>query len=491
MSASAGSHRSNTGYGRSAIDSLGVPVTRLTTDSRRVQPGDVFVAMPGERVDGRSFIPRAIAAGAAAVVWDAHAFRWDPVWRVPNLAVPDLRERLGFIAADVYGDPSRRMWIAGVTGTNGKTSCSHWIAQSLTRLGRRTAVLGTLGSGFPGELSPGSHTTPDAASVHGRMAELLSGGAMGLVMEVSSHGLEQGRVNGVRFAAALFTNLSRDHLDYHGSMEQYGAAKARLFRWTGLQHAVINLDDGFGLQLAASLDRSRIDVLGYGLGKGEICGRKLHLSKGGLTLEIQTPWGAGVVRSQLLGGYNAANLLGVLGTLLAAGVKLADATGALEQIEPVPGRLQMVRRGGSPLVVIDYAHTPDALQQVLETLRGVLGGQGRLICVFGCGGERDAGKRPLMGEVATRLADQVFVTSDNPRGEDPRAIIEQIIARAHPNYRVEADRATAIYLAVREARTEDVVLIAGKGHETYQEIAGQRVPFSDAEVAASVLEERA
>ncbi len=473
-----------------ALDALGVPIARLATDSRRVQPGDVFIAVPGARVDARSFIPEAIAAGAAGVIWEAEGFRWDPAWRVPNMAVLNLRQRLGFIAAHVYGDPSRRMWVAGVTGTNGKTSCSHWIAQSLTRLGRRTAVLGTLGNGFPGELSPGTHTTTDAVSLQAEMADLLSRGASGVVTEVSSHGLEQGRVNGVAFAATLFTNLSRDHLDYHGSMEQYGAAKARLFHWAGLQYAVINLDDGFGARLARSLDRSRINVLGYGLGKGEISGLRLDLSKHGLTLRIETPWGAGIIRSQLLGGFNAANLLGVLGMLLAAGVKLEDATGALERVEPVPGRLQMLRRPGLPLVVVDYAHTPDALERVLETLRGVLGGEGRLICVFGCGGERDAGKRPLMGEAATRLADCVFVTSDNPRGEDPRAIIEQIIGQAHPNYRVEVDRAAAIYLALRAARAEDVVLIAGKGHEAYQEIAGRRVPFSDAEVAASVLEQR-
>jgi UDP-N-acetylmuramoyl-L-alanyl-D-glutamate--2,6-diaminopimelate ligase len=232
-----------------------------------------------------------------------------------------------------------------------------------------------------------------------------------------------------------------------------------------------------------------VNVLGYGLGKGEISGHKLDLSKRGLTLEIETPWGAAVIRSQLLGRFNAANLLGVLGMLLAAGVKLEDAAGALEKVEPVPGRLQMLRRPGRPLVVVDYAHTPDALEKVLETLRAVLGGEGRLICVFGCGGERDTGKRPLMGETATRLADSVFITSDNPRGEDPRAIIDQIIAQAHPNYRVEIDRASAIYLALREARREDLVLIAGKGHEEYQEIAGRRVPFSDTEVAASVLEQ--
>ena len=484
MSVEANGHCADT---RVDLPALGVPVTRLATDSRRVEPGDVFVAVPGARIDGRRFIPQAIAAGAVGVLWEAADFQWDPAWRVPNLAVPNLRKQLGLIAARTYGDPSHSMWVAGVTGTNGKTSCSHWIAQSLTRLGRRTAVLGTLGIGFPGELTPGTHTTPDAASLQAQLADLLSRGASGVVMEVSSHGLEQGRVNGVAFAAALFTNLSRDHLDYHGTMEQYGAAKARLFHWDGLHHAVINLDDGFGAQLAGSLDRSRVNVLGYGLGKGEISGHKLDLSKRGLTLEIETPWGAGVIRSQLLGRFNAANLLGVLGVLLAAGVKLDDATSAIETVEPVPGRLQMLRQPGRPLVVVDYAHTPDALEKVLDTLRAVLGSEGRLICVFGCGGERDAGKRPLMGETATRLADSVFVTSDNPRGEDPRAIIDQIIAQAHPNYRVEIDRAVAIQQALREARTDDLVLIAGKGHEAYQEIVGRRLPFSDTEVAARVL----
>jgi UDP-N-acetylmuramoyl-L-alanyl-D-glutamate--2,6-diaminopimelate ligase len=490
MSENAGNQCLSTGPGRDLLEGLGVPVTRLATDSRRVEPGDVFVAMPGARTDGRDFIDQAIGAGAAAVIWEARDFCWDSAWHVPNLAVAGLRERLGFMAAGVYGDPTRRLWVAGVTGTNGKTSCSHWIAQSLTHLGRRTAVIGTLGNGFPGRLATPTHTTPDAVALQSQMANLLQQGASGVVVEVSSHGLEQGRVNGVAFTAALFTNLSRDHLDYHGSMERYGAAKARLFAWPGLKHAVINLDDGFGLELAASLDRSRINVLGYGLGKGEVSGHNLDLSKQGLSLEIETPWGAGVIRSQLLGGYNAANLLGVLGTLLAAGIRLEDATAALEQVGPVAGRLQMIRRQGKPLVVVDYAHTPDALQKVLETLRAVLRAGSRLICVFGCGGERDAGKRPLMGEVATRLADRVFITSDNPRGEDPRAIVEQIIAGAHPNYHVEVDRATAILLALHESRPEDIVLIAGKGHETYQEIAGQRMPFSDTEVATSILEER-
>jgi len=257
-----------------------------------------------------------------------------------------------------------------------------------------------------------------------------------------------------------------------------------------LRYAVINLDDDFGARLAASLDRAQVDVLGYGLGKGEIAGHRLDLSKRGLTLEIETPWGAGLIRSRLLGGFNAANLLGVLGVLLAADIRLEDATRALEHVEPVAGRLQMVRHPGAPLVVIDYAHTPDALEKVLETLRHVLGEEGRLLCVFGCGGDRDRGKRPLMGEIATRLADLAIITSDNPRDEDPQAIVNDVLAGAHSNHWTETDRAIAIHRAIREAGELDIALLAGKGHETYQEIAGQRLPFSDAAVARVALEGR-
>ena len=469
------------------LDALGVPVKRLRADSRQVQPGDVFVALPGARTDGRRHIGQAVAAGAAAVIWEARGYRWDPAVRVPNVGVTDLRHKLGALAARVCGDPSRQQWVVGVTGTNGKTSCSHWIAQVLTAMQRPTAVIGTLGNGFPGALTPATHTTPDAIALQEQLAAWLAAGARCISMEVSSHGLDLGRVNGVAFSAALFTNLSRDHLDYHGTMEQYGAAKAKLFHWPGLRHAVINLDDAFGAQLAASVDRTRTQVLGYGFGKGDISGHRLDLSQRGLSLEIETPWGPAAVRSRLLGGFNAANLLGVLGVLLAAGVALQDAAGALAELEPVPGRLQMLREPGRPLVVVDYAHTPDALQKVLETLRGLLGTGSRLICVFGCGGERDPGKRPLMGEVATRLADEAIVTSDNPRGEDPLAIIEQIVAGAHPNYHVEADRAAAILRAVRSAGPADLVLVAGKGHEPYQEIGGVRLPFSDADVARAAL----
>jgi UDP-N-acetylmuramoyl-L-alanyl-D-glutamate--2,6-diaminopimelate ligase len=488
MTAGARSARENgTEFDLGAIDALGVRIGGLAIDSRKTKPGDVFLAYPGHRADGRAHIPQAIAAGASAVLWDSRGFRWDAAWRVPNLGVPDLRSHLGEIAGRFFGNPSRHVWLAGVTGTNGKTSCSHWIAQSLTRLGRKTAVIGTLGSGFPGELDAAGNTTPDAITLQSQLAGLRARGATGCAMEVSSHGIEQGRINGVEFDVALFTNLSRDHLDYHKTMEDYGATKARLFGWPQLKHAVVNVDDRFGNELAQSIDRSRINVLGYGFGKGEIAGHRLDLSTRGLKLEITTPWGAAHLTSQLIGGFNAANLLGALGVLMTAEVSLQDAVDALALVEPVPGRLQMVRLPKAPLVVVDYAHTPDALEKVLQTLRDLLPVGAKLHCVFGCGGDRDPGKRPLMGEVATRLSDRVIITSDNPRSEKPCAIIDDIVAGAHPNYEIETDRTGAIFKALQSAAPDDVVLIAGKGHETYQEIGKQRLPFDDVQVAREML----
>ena len=469
------------------IDTLGVPVTGLTADSRKVKRGDLFLAYPGGHADGRRFIDQAIGAGAAAVLWDSRGFRWDSAWKLPNLGVPELRAHLGDIASHFHGHPSRDLWVTGVTGTNGKTSCSHWIAQSLSRLGRKTAVIGTIGSGFPGALEPALNTTPDAVTLQSQLADFRMRGAEACVMEVSSHGIAQGRVSGVEFDVALFTNLSRDHLDYHKTIEDYAAAKAKLFHWPQLKHAIVNLDDRFGQHLANSIDRSRVNVLGYGLGRGEIAGHRLDLSTRGLKLEITTPWGAAELDSPMIGGFNASNLLGVLGVLITSEVPLQDAVQALSRVEPVPGRLQMVGDPGAPLVVVDYAHTPDALEKALETLRSTLSSEGRLHCVFGCGGDRDPGKRPLMGEVATRLADRVVITSDNPRSENPRAIIDEILAGAHPNYAIEEDRAMAILQAISGAAPKDVVLIAGKGHETYQEIGDRRLPFDDAEVAREIL----
>jgi UDP-N-acetylmuramoyl-L-alanyl-D-glutamate--2,6-diaminopimelate ligase len=477
----------NGGFDFHAVEALARSMRGLAIDSRRVRPGDLFLAYPGQSSDGRTYIAQAIAAGAGAVAWDNRGFQWDPAWKVANVGVADLRSHLGEIASRFFGNPSRDLWLAGVTGTNGKTSCSHWIAQSLTRLGRPTAVIGTLGSGFSGELDATNNTTPDAVTLQARLADLRAGGAAGCAMEVSSHGIDQGRVDGVEFDVALFTNLSRDHLDYHQSMQRYGAAKARLFHWPHLKHAVINIDDRFGQEIAGSIDRSRTNVLGYGLGKGEIAGHRLDLSTRGLTLEIATPWGAAHLSSRLIGEFNATNLLGVLGVLMTADVSLHDAVELLAQVEAVPGRLQMIRTPKAPLVVVDYAHTPDALEKVLRTLRDLITSDAKLHCVFGCGGDRDPGKRPLMGEVATRLADRVIITSDNPRSEDPRAIIDDVAAGARTGFEIEPDRASAIATALKTAGTEDIVLIAGKGHEAYQEVGAQRLPFDDAKVAREAL----
>lgn len=481
------------------LDRLGARIERLVADSRQVEEGDTFVAYPGESQDGRRFIAEAIAAGANAVLWEKADFAWNPGWRVPNLGIAGLRDRVGEIASRVCGEPSRRMWMIGVTGTNGKTSCTHWLAHTLTALGRKTAVVGTLGNGFPGALAPSANTTPDAVTLHVLLKDYLAQGAAAVAMEVSSHGLAQGRVNGVRFNVALLTNLSRDHLDYHGDMASYAAAKARLFAWEGLEYAVLNLDDPFGAELVEKLAGSGVKVAGYSLeDKAARCdfvvhGRNLKLGAAGIRMEVACPQGRAILESRLLGRFNAANLLGVLGVLLASGIKLDEATKVLAQVEAPPGRLQRLGGDGKPLVVVDYAHTPDALEKVLQTLRETMAGfevaakKPKLFCVFGCGGQRDRGKRPLMGEVASRLADFAVVTSDNPRGEEPLAIIEEIVTGMGANYHVIEDRAAAIDYALAQARACDVVLIAGKGHEAYQEIRGVRFPFSDAEVAQRAL----
>jgi UDP-N-acetylmuramoyl-L-alanyl-D-glutamate--2,6-diaminopimelate ligase len=469
------------------LSRLGVSPSGVASDSRKVRRNDLFLAFPGERADGRKFIAEAVSAGACAVLWEPEGFEATPSICVPNAAVPGLRRLAGHIASRLMGEPTRRMWVAGVTGTNGKTSCSQWIAQALNAVGRKTAVIGTLGSGFPGELVAEPNTTPDPVSLQARMREFSAAGAVAVAMEVSSHGLDQGRVNGVSFDAALFTNLTRDHLDYHGTIDAYARAKAKLFAWPELKHAVINVDDAFGASLAERIDGSRVKVLRYGLGTGEIAGHRLDLSARGLKLEIRTPWGCAQLATSLLGRFNAHNVLGVLGVLLSSEVKFDDAISALGGLQPVRGRMQTVRVDGAPLVVVDYAHTPDALEKSLETLKPLLAEGARLHCVFGCGGDRDSGKRPLMGEIATRLADRVVVTSDNPRSEEPLAIIQEIIAGAHPCYHVEPDRAEAIFDALSHAESRDIVLVAGKGHETYQEIAGRRLPFDDVEVVQELI----
>jgi UDP-N-acetylmuramoyl-L-alanyl-D-glutamate--2,6-diaminopimelate ligase len=460
----------------------------ITADSRKVQPGSLFLAYPGERHDGRAFIGQALAQGAAAVVWDSEDFNWHADWQVPNFPVRRLREQCGTIADRFYERPSEKLWMIGVTGTNGKTSCSHWLAQTLSQLGRKTALVGTLGNGFPGALSHAINTTPDPILLHGMLADYLQQGAQAVAMEVSSHGLEQGRAGGVHFDVAVLTNLSRDHLDYHGDMASYAAAKRKLFDWPGLARSVLNLDDAFGRQVAHELMADGRSVLTYGFAEDAMVrGYDLTFTPQGLTMQVETDAAHAVLSAAVIGSFNASNLLAVLATLLSSGVTLHDAVAAIAQIKPVAGRMQQMGGSSKPLVVIDYAHTPDALEKVLHALRAQ--SAGKLFCVFGCGGNRDPGKRPLMGEVASRLADKVIVTSDNPRDEVPQAIIKAIEAGLNGDYEIEPDRAQAIAMAISQAGAGDMVLVAGKGHEDYQEVAGVKHPFSDQTVVSEKLKE--
>ena len=473
------------------VTRLAVVPRGITADSRCVRAGDVFAAYRGQVADGRTFIDDAIARGAYAVVWDAFGFRWNPAWEVANLAVDDLKAKLGAIADLIYGSPSKSLWVAGVTGTNGKTSCAHWIAQCLDVCGRRAGIIGTLGNGLVGALEATTHTTPDAALVHATLAKMRDEGATAVVMEVSSHALDQGRVNAVEFDAALFTNLTRDHLDYHGTMSAYGTAKARLFAWPGLGLRVINVDDPFGQSLAEAARGRSQNVLTYGLVKADIVPTRIAITQAGIDMTIATPWGSGEVTTKVSGTFNASNILGVLGVVVGSGVGLDAALDALAHITAPPGRMQRLGGGFEPLVVVDYAHTPDALDKVLTALRPTVVEGGELICVFGCGGDRDAGKRPDMGRIAASLADRVVVTSDNPRGEDPATIAADVVRGVRgvgrSQWSLELDRAAAIHAAIASARGGDVVLVAGKGHEDYQERDGVRTHFSDAEVAAAAL----
>ena len=481
------------------LNALGVNITRLTSDSRAVQPGDTFVAYPGTQADGRNFIAHAIERGANAVIWDAHEFKWNSEWNVPNLAVHDLRHRAGIIADHVYGHPSQKLWMVGVTGTNGKTSISHWLAKTFSALGQKSAVLGTVGNGFPGALQATVNTTPDALLVHALLAEYVQQGAQTATMEVSSHALSQGRVNGVNYDVALLTNLTRDHLDFHGDMQSYAAAKRRLFDWEKLKYAVLNLDDAFGAELAEQLQDKPVEVVGYGLNRESlelaerlgirmVYGTLAQMDAQGLILQLHTSWGAAAMQSKLIGRFNASNLLGALAVLLVSEIDIDDAVRELGLQKAVAGRMQTLGGKDTPAVVVDYAHTPDALEKVLLTLREVTEPSGgKVICVFGCGGDRDRGKRPMMGTVASKFADVRIITNDNPRSEEPREIINAIIAGMQGDYQVIEDRARAITHAISKAQTNDTVLIAGKGHEDYQEIKGERQPFSDSEIAHRAL----
>ncbi len=477
----------------------------LVTDSRKVRPGDAFIAWPGQAADGRRFVPAALDAGATTCVVEREGledFGFDDA-RVASL--PGLKAEAGVIADAFFDHPSAALDVLAVTGTNGKSSTAWWCAQALTLLERRAGVIGTLGIGEPPVSGPAGRsaridftglTTPDPVLLHAALRRFATEGFAACAIEASSIGIEQQRMAGLRIAVALFTNFTRDHLDYHGTMDAYWAAKRRLFDWPGLRAAVINIDDERGAALARELARTPLDL--WTVSTRDLSARlvagPLAYADGGLAFTLREGDAEAPLRSSLIGDYNAHNLLGVIAGLRALGVPLATAAGIVPRLTTVPGRMQRVGDGlGAPQVVVDYAHTPDALDKVLSALRPLAAARGgRLVCVFGCGGNRDASKRPLMGEIAARLADRVMVTSDNPRGESPAAILAQIVAGIEDRSRTEVieDRRTAIAQAVAEASARDVIVLAGKGHEDYQEVAGVRHPFSDVAEATQALMQR-
>jgi len=455
---------------------------QLSEDSRRIEPGDLFLAVQGQSGDGHEFAAAAAQRGAVAVL----AERQIPGLSVPVVVVPDLRSRRGSLAARFYGNPSEDLYCVGVTGTNGKTSIAHYLADLACRTGRPAGYMGTIGWGRPGALQPARLTTEDPVTVQRNLAALRDQGLQWAVLEVSSHALAQGRVDAVRFDAAVFSNLSRDHLDYHDSAENYGKAKARLFHWPGLKSAVINVDDDFGRALCADLSPS-VTLLRYGLGGPDVGWTELQFSAAGVSGTWRTRWGDHPMSMPLHAEFSVANVAAVLGVLCHAGVSLATFANAAKTLGAVPGRMEYYRAPGKPHVVVDFAHTPDALDKVLSALRAE--SMGRLICVFGCGGDRDPGKRPLMAQAAERHADVLWLTSDNPRSEAPDRIITDMVAGLSGCARVHqcADRAEAITRAIRDAVAGDTVVVAGKGHEDYQEISGKRVPFSDRSLVAELL----
>ncbi|QIB67715.1 UDP-N-acetylmuramoyl-L-alanyl-D-glutamate--2,6-diaminopimelate ligase [Kineobactrum salinum] len=476
--------------GSSAAQFGAVRVTGVQLDSRRVQPGDLFLALPGSSHDGRQFIEQAVARGAAAVLAQAPVAGFVDALPVPLLEQPELAAEAGLIAARYYGDPSAAMDVIGVTGTNGKTTSSRLIAQLLRSAGQRCGVIGTLGATLDDAVIAAPTTTPDAVALQQQLASWRDAGVAAVSMEVSSHALVQDRVNGIHFDIAVFTNLSRDHLDYHGDMAAYGRSKLRLFARPGLRHAVINLDDPFATAILASLPASvqawRYSASGAAAAEIRVTTPRFHSD--GVSAELETPWGRGTFASPLPARFNLANVAASATCALLLGLDLERTLAAIGALQPVPGRMQLVPNSAGLQVVVDYAHTPDALEQALAALRPQVAG--RLVVVFGCGGDRDPGKRAVMGHIACAGADHVVLTSDNPRGEDPLTILRDIAAGCSGSVETEPDRALAITAAVAGAAKGDCILIAGKGHEDYQLIAGQRLHFSDAEVAAAALQQR-
>ena len=466
-----------------------ISVQGISADSREVRPGDLFLACPGTSTRGSLYIRAAVQAGASAVAVDETLLSDLDRRLTAVIPVPALRDKLGLIAARFYGEPTQRLSVTGVTGTNGKTSVSWWLAKAHSALaGKPAGLVGTLGYGCFPRLQSGPNTTPGAIGLQRLCAGFLDAGADAAYMEVSSHALDQGRVNGVGFDTAVFTNLSRDHLDYHRDLDGYFRAKSKLFAFESLRAAVVNGDDDWGHKLLQCLPAG-VEAISYGLsGAHDPLVRAAPAPGAELVLDITSPWGSGRVRPGVTGKFNAGNILAVISALCLAGFSFDRVLEKLENTGPVPGRMESFMRADGARAVVDYAHTPTALEQVLASLGEDC--EGRLICVFGCGGDRDREKRPLMGEAAERLAAQVILTDDNPRSESGDGIIADILSGMKDTaaVTVERNRSRAIELALEQARPGDVALIAGKGHETAQEVAGRRYPFSDRQQVRALLE---
>ncbi len=467
-------------------------ISGIEIDSRKVSAGDLFIALPGTRQHGNTYIDAAIRQGAIAVVYDASTeLPADLDSEIPLIKITDIPQQAGFIASRFYNEPSKSMRVTGITGTNGKTTCCVLLAQAYKYLGARPGLIGTLGMGLWGEMAASTHTTPDAVTLQSEMSQLRDQGSDELLMEVSSHGLEQGRVCGTEFNIAVLTNLSQDHLDYHGSMQDYAAAKAKLFYQHELEFAIINADDAFGRQLLAGEISAR-QVISYGLDNDnlkaiDVRAIDIELHSAGLKLLVVSPWGELHIDSKLMGRFNAYNLLACAAVLLATGHKPDEVGQALSIAESAAGRMQCFSSGRAT-VVVDFAHTPDALQQALTALREHIPAR-RLICVFGCGGDRDQAKRPIMGRIAEQLSDVVIITDDNPRYEDAVSIRAEIVAGTQEPVIEIANRRQAIETAWAMAEHDDIILIAGKGHESTQQVGDLKIPFSDSEVVSALLSE--
>ncbi len=485
------------------MDTSGCPsvsVTGVALDSRLVVPGDLFIAVKGTQTDGAQYIAQAIEKGAVAILLEQNMVSAD--WAVPVIALPELSEYVSDIAGVFYGQPSQQMPVTAITGTNGKTTCSQLLAQLFGLLGEPAGFVGTLGYGLSGyglsdndtatnksATTDTGLTTPDAVSVQRILAELKDAGAKRIAMEVSSHSLVQRRIAGLQIDTAVFTNITHDHLDYHGNLNSYAAAKARLFAMTGLKNAVINIDDNVGRLILVNLD-PLVNGISYSVENhsADIHCDRISISASGIDAEVVTPWGRGQLKSSLLGKFNLANLLAVIGAAGMQGFALDKILQAAASLTAVSGRMELVDANVLPVVVIDYAHTPDALEKALQALRNHC--QGELWVVFGCGGDRDIGKRAEMGKVADHRADNIVVTSDNPRTESPEKIIDQVLLGITRDVSVVVDRRDAIRTAIKDAQPNDVILIAGKGHEDYQILGAQRLPFSDQAEARLALRSR-